>query len=162
MRRYCQFPTQVNTSTMILPPGEYALILPGRYVYGDMPHDDLIGQHMRPGSLILTIAEREGFSLDLLGDMAGLECHTPGSEDFVVIYQGTQEQVELIAASYGQPANFEAGMSPAALEPASAGAFPVTCGTWGGVRISDPFSGGDAEDLYWQFYPWEDRSPGYE
>lgn len=157
-----RFPTEVNTSNLILPPGEFALILPGRYVYGDKPHDDLIEQHVRPGSVILTIAASEGFSLDLLGDIDGLECHTPGSEDFVVIYQGTREEVESIVASYGQPGNFEAGMPPAALEPASIGAFPVTCGTWGGVRISAPFSSGEGLDQFWQFYPWESRSPGYE
>jgi hypothetical protein len=83
-------------------------------VLGDTPHNDLIEEHMHTGSVILTIAESEGFSLDLLGDSDGLECHTPGSEDFVVIYRGTQEQIELIAASYGHPANFAAGIHPAA------------------------------------------------
>jgi hypothetical protein len=157
-----RFPSEITTSSMILPAGEFGLILSGRYVLGDTPHNDLIEEHMRMGSIILTIAESEGFSLDLLGDIDGLECHTPGSEDFVVIYRGTQEEIESIVASYGAPENFQPGIDPGALVPSSAGAFPATCGTWGGVRISDPYASGGGQELFWQFYPWEQRSPGYE
>jgi hypothetical protein len=156
-----QFPAGLNTSTTILPPGEFGLILPGRYVFGDTPHDDLIERHMSAGSVILTIASVDG-GLDLLGNSDGLECHTPGSEDFVVIYQGTKEAIDFIVASYGHPENYQPGMHPAALVPGASGAFPATCGTWGGVRISDPLASGEGGELYWMFYPWEDRSPGYE
>jgi hypothetical protein len=155
-----RFPSGLNTTTTILPPGEFALILPGRYVFGDTPHDDLIERHMSEGSVLLTIAAADG--LDLLGNSDGLECHTPGSEDFVVIYHGTQEAIDFIVASYGHPDNYQPGIHPAALVPGSSGAFPATCGTWGGVRISDPLASGDGAELYWMFYPWEDRSPGYE
>jgi hypothetical protein len=156
------FPSAADTSTTILPAGEFGLILSGRYIYGDMPHNDLIERSMSAGSVILTIAENDDDSTDLLGDSDGLECHTPGSEDFVVIYRGTRQAIEYVVASYGIPKHFAEGMSPAALEPSSSGAFPATCGTWGGVRVSDPFASADRQELYWQFYLWKDRSPGYE
>jgi len=153
-----EFQSNVSTSTMILPPGEFGLILPGRYVLGDTPHNDLIEQYMRTSSVILTIAEND--SPDLIGDLDGLECHTPGSEDFVVIYRGTEARIDSIVASYGRADNFKPGMHPSELTPTLSGAFPVTCGTWGGVR-SDPFIG-DMLVEYWLFYPWAVRSPGYE
>jgi hypothetical protein len=156
-----RFPSAANTADTILRPGERGLILSGQYIFGDRPHDELMRENMSSASLILTIAAIENEDFDLLGDWDGLECRTAGEEDFIVIYHGTQDEVDFIVAAYGFPQNFEPGMAPGEMVAGLSGSFPVRCSTWGGVRVVDPSAAGDLLYGKWEFYTWQDRSPGY-
>jgi len=143
---------QATTSTSVIPPQGYAVILPTEYDRGDRPYS----QEIPSEALILTL---EGTTF--IGN--GIVASTGEPLDVLILFTGSSDLIECPISTYGTPQLPLERSSPSIIQDDLEDDLPFSIpeeGGWGGFyRIH--VDGDDTESNWKRFY-WPERTPGWE